>query len=523
MWNPYRVHRCTQTANPGRRCACPGLCCLTASRFGRPDRERDVCNNGAHGPDSDLIARPDNLQQPLARFQQSVDSTPRNCLVPGNFRSKAALGVLFAARDGERPTRRSGKGRQPSGPRGDPPGSFAASVRCGRRVLTARCSGSGGLVYCRRLDGRLRARAAGGRCCFRWQGWWRKPWVRGGGRRSVDLSADGGAWCRRCVMSWNQPRRVVVPWMETLARLLSGVALPTIRGRSLWVLSDYSFDNRKSDFEVVGLLVADPEASGDWKHLRGEVRAKLLADGRRMRWNKLNSDSRRQAAFLPFLRAADHICGLAIALAFHRHPAFQIPDDSLGRFQDSFHLSASWKPHHVQQMFRIAYCTAMVVAGLSNPGQDIHWVSDQDSALDNEPKERDTVSTFAKLLRMFVPHELGQLRYGTTACGAEPLLQEDLAAVPDLMCGAACEILTSIRREYTGIPEICSRLPKLAKRSQQFLDWYASGPWPLKRYICSFEGRKGRPASVGILDPSLLGRSPIVAGVRCPWPSVLFE
>jgi hypothetical protein len=313
-------------------------------------------------------------------------------------------------------------------------------------------------------------------------------------------------------MSWNQPRRVIIPWMETLAQMLGRVALPVIRGRSLWVLSDYSFDNPASDFDVVGLLVADPEASGDWNYLRSEVRAKLLGDRRRMSWKKLNSDSRRQTAFFPFLKAADHICGLSIALAFHRDPAFQIPADGLRRFQDSLHLSVNWKPRNFEQMFRIAYCTAMLVAGLSNPGQDIHWVSDQDPAFANEPIEKDTVSVVVKLLNIFSPHKLGQLRYGTTACTGSDLLEEDLAAIPDLMCGAACEIFTSMKREYTDIPQIYSRLPKLTSRPQEFLKWYASGPWPLKRYICSIESRKGRASSVGILHPSLLGRSEVIAG-----------
>jgi hypothetical protein len=311
-------------------------------------------------------------------------------------------------------------------------------------------------------------------------------------------------------MTWNQPQRLTIPWLETLARLLGRVTMPAIHGRSLWVLSDYSFDNRASDFDVVGLLVADPDASADWKYLRSEVRAKLLPDGRRMSWKKLNSDALRKAAFLPFLRAADRICGLSVALAFHRDPAFQIPEDDLDRFAKALQLSAEWKPRHLQQMFRIAYCTAMVVAGLSRPGQDVHWVSDQDAVFDTVPREIDTIGVFSKLLNVYSPHDLGQVHYGTTAYGAEPLFQEDLAAVPDLICGAASEILTTIKREYTDIPDIYSALPKLANRPRQFLNWYASGPWPLKRYICSFEARKGRPASVGILDPSLLVRSPIV-------------
>jgi hypothetical protein len=271
-------------------------------------------------------------------------------------------------------------------------------------------------------------------------------------------------------------------------------------------LSDYGFDNPASDFDVVGLLILDPEASADWNCLRAEVRAKLLGDGRSMSWKKLNSDSRREAAFLPFLRAANHICGLSIALGFHRDPAFRIPADGIRPFLESLHLSANWKTRGFEKMFRIAYCTSMLVAGLSSPGQDIHWVSDQDDAFANEVIEKDTVGVFAKLLTIFSPHKFGQVRYGTTAQGVEPLLQEDLIAIPDLMCGAACEILTAIKREYTDIPEIYSRLPRLASRPQAFLKWFGSGPWPLKRYICAFESRKGRAASVKILDPSLLVR-----------------
>ena len=62
-------------------------------------------------------------------------------------------------------------------------------------------------------------------------------------------------------MSWNQPRHVIIPWLETLAKLLGQAAMPTITGRTLWVLTDYSFDNPASDFDVVGLLIVDPEHS----------------------------------------------------------------------------------------------------------------------------------------------------------------------------------------------------------------------------------------------------------------------
>ena len=152
-------------------------------------------------------------------------------------------------------------------------------------------------------------------------------------------------------MCWNAPQRVIIPWMKTLANSLAQVELPDLRGRSLWVVSDYSFGNRASDFDVVALLVMDPEASGGWNDLRRAVRADLLRDERSMSWKKLNSDKCREAAFVPFLNAANHVCGLSIALAFHRSTAFQVPADGLHRLQACLKLSANWKRRSLRRCF----------------------------------------------------------------------------------------------------------------------------------------------------------------------------
>ena len=69
-------------------------------------------------------------------------------------------------------------------------------------------------------------------------------------------------------MAWNPLKRVIIPWMQTLAQMLDGVAMPDIRGRSLWVSTDYAFDNPKSTFDVLGLLLMDPEESGEWLYRR---------------------------------------------------------------------------------------------------------------------------------------------------------------------------------------------------------------------------------------------------------------
>jgi hypothetical protein len=279
------------------------------------------------------------------------------------------------------------------------------------------------------------------------------------------------------------------------------------------VSSDYSLDNCKSDFDVVGILVLDPDALGRWDYFRTEVRKTFLRDSRTMSWKKLNSDRRRKCAFFPFLVAANQIHGLAVTIAFHRNPEnpeFEIPRDELRPFVDFLNLSVEWKARQFQQMFRIASCTATFIAGLSSPNQHIRWVSDRDRLFANDAIAKGTVGVVVRLLNVFSPHKLGELHYGTTEITKEDLVEEDLGAIPDIMCGATSEIITAMKRKYSDFPRIYTNLPRLSRRAENFLKWYADAHSPLKRYICAFETRKGKVPSLGVLHPSLLGRGPIL-------------
>jgi hypothetical protein len=271
-----------------------------------------------------------------------------------------------------------------------------------------------------------------------------------------------------------------------------------------WIATDYCFNDRASDFDVIGLLVADPDACGEWLRLRNQIRANVLNDGKRsLSWKKLDSDGMRARAYLPFLWAANHICGLAITIAFYRD-SFDIETTDLDRVFEAFGVAEAekWKRKrpNFEHMFRIAYCTAMIVAGLSRPNQAIHWLSDQDAAFANEKVENDTMAAFRSFLNLYLPHPISEIRYSTTAQSAEPLFQEDLLSVPDVMCGAACEIHTAMKRLCGNLSDFQGEFPDLSDRAREFLDWYANrGQWPLKRYFCSFESREGRVPSAGIL------------------------
>lgn len=299
-------------------------------------------------------------------------------------------------------------------------------------------------------------------------------------------------------MTWNRPSNLIFPWIEKLSARLSKEDLPVFDGETLWISSDYRFSDPTVDFDTIGILISNPDASDDWNRLRTQVRAQLLGE-RRMAWKRLN-DRRRQEAFFPFLSAANTLQGLCVAVAIERIPEFRFTTRELiGQYRGRDWLSADWKTETAEQLFRITYFTAFFVAGLSKPGQDIIWISDQDPVFANEVFHRDTGTLFTKFLNAFTRHGFGQISIGTTAITESDLLEEDLAAIPDLLCGASAMMLTSAKRKFGQIPRIPIDLDRQDDRTSNFLHWFADTSNPLKRHMCVIEQRADGELSADIV------------------------
>jgi hypothetical protein len=300
-------------------------------------------------------------------------------------------------------------------------------------------------------------------------------------------------------MSWSQVNNVSIPWVKQIAEKLRRTHLPDLHGSTLWISSDYSFGNPACDFDSISFLVANPEKSYEWEVMRNEVRAGELGN-RRMSWKKL-SDRRRQKAFFQFLRAADSIHGVAIIFAMDRDPAFQMStEEIMNQYRGRDWLLANWDAKSFENMIRISYFTALVVAALSCEGQQIIWISDQDAVFANETFHRDTATFFSKLLNLFSSHSYGEISVGTTAITESDLLEEDLASIPDLLCGGVGELLTSIKRKYGHVPRIAVDLPLLSNRAENFLRWLNTEPVLLQRRICLLERRLNGAIGGGILE-----------------------
>ena len=96
------------------------------------------------------------------------------------------------------------------------------------------------------------------------------------------------------------------------------------------------------------------------------------------------------------------------------------------------------------------------------------------------------------------PHNLGHLRFGSTASDDGSLRVEDLVAISDLTAGALAELLSSLKVEYTTkFDKIAVRMPsRLSAKSKLIVNWLAETSHPFKRLTIVADPVGGREYSV---------------------------
>lgn len=287
-------------------------------------------------------------------------------------------------------------------------------------------------------------------------------------------------------MCWQTPKNQMFPWMQRFCMRVGQAELPELRGNQLLVSSDYSFGNPKTDFDVIGLLIADPQHSYGYLEKQTRVRKELLPDGRTMGFKSLN-DRVRQRAFFPFLEAANQIEGLCAAIAIDRRIEYLISTPELIRaYQGSDWLQSPWKPKIFEQLIRVAHFVAVFVAGLSTPNQNLWWFTDDDAIMPNDEHASDTGRIFTKFLNMYSVHPLGEITIGRNSLDEDDCLLEDLGAIADLTAGSTAEYLTALRRRYGGIPTGMEvELPHSTVRTENFLTWFEQTNQPLRRFAAA--------------------------------------
>jgi hypothetical protein len=139
----------------------------------------------------------------------------------------------------------------------------------------------------------------------------------------------------------------------------------------------------------------------------------------------------------------------------------------------------------MERSLRVVHLVSFFLAGLSAPGQDVFWITDEDDIVANEVRLRQLVNVFARISGHYVAHGLRHLRIGTSRSDTGRRDIEDLLSVADLAAGS----LQDCVREQ-GVPYREFWLPPptdLAAKTRSIINWFADGTTALKRLVYVFD------------------------------------
>jgi len=99
------------------------------------------------------------------------------------------------------------------------------------------------------------------------------------------------------------------------------------------------------------------------------------------------------------------------------------------------------------------------MAILTQPEQNVYWISDEDELFANPIKANDTKRMLQCFTSAYISYSLGELGVGTTRIDEDDRFDEDCAAIPDLVAGSTAELLTSLIREHGTLPDVPAEVP----------------------------------------------------------------
>lgn len=261
-------------------------------------------------------------------------------------------------------------------------------------------------------------------------------------------------------------------------------------GPTILISSDYSGEHGTASFQTLSFLFADLAACGTWMHRRKVLRTTKLPNKRRMSFKRLG-DSQRNEALLPFLSAADEIPGLSVTILIDKKiQSFFTGPGPLDMSHPDLAAVQHWKPVVLEKLLRVLQFAAFFLAGLSRPGQDVLWITDDDAIAPNADRVTEVTTLFSNIASHYLDYDLRHLKFGTaitTDDGSRTI--EDLVSIPDLVAGALLQTASDMRlHDMFPASRISLPLPPgMSRKTQSIMRWFADKAHPLKRVVYAIE------------------------------------
>ena len=269
------------------------------------------------------------------------------------------------------------------------------------------------------------------------------------------------------------------------------------------IASDYGGTGKRSRYRVNVFVCLDLETSIEWEIARREVRRRYLADGRRMSYKQL-SDRQRGKALMPFLAAADSMRGFCLVTVFSRslqHLCLNSADYE--KMREAAHLKGQWKDRELEEALRVTHLVACLMGGLSQPEQNVYWISDEDNLFGSPEQSHDVGRILSSFSRHYVKYPLGEMGIGTTKLDEGDRWEEDITAVADLVAGGVAETTNRLSQACGGrIPTTLAveYSQKFIPKADRIAEWVWTPAGQLSRVVILFEQQPNGQYSVSKHD-----------------------
>lgn len=280
----------------------------------------------------------------------------------------------------------------------------------------------------------------------------------------------------------------------------------------MFVASDYSGQHKEATHEAYAFLITTDRSLSEWLPYLSQFRKDKLPDNRRISFKKLREPVRWKS--LPaFLEVVGKLQGnLLTVLVDRKIGSFMSGGarSAIEAFPDCFPAEA--KHGTVEKMLRLASFMAFIIAGLRQEGQTSQWISDHDETLDTHDK-REQFARLASYLTFGLTgwRNTADHMFATTESPNIPYWSEDVAAIPDLVAGAYCQMSACLPSFFGVATWTKSVNPNLVTDDRVRLigDWLATGKRALKHVLLRLEldGIGSVRASAQAFKPSVVPHS----------------
>jgi hypothetical protein len=267
-------------------------------------------------------------------------------------------------------------------------------------------------------------------------------------------------------------------------------------GTTLLMAADFAGSHAGQLFETYSFLFMELEANREWLASQAAFRRSTLRSNRRIAFKALN-DKVRRAAMPAFLAMGSEIQGSLITFAISRNRASIFEVGEPASFESE--LLASWQKMHIRErLLRVLHLSAFLLSGLSAPGQNILWVTDEDEIASNVDQLTALTKVFNVIASNSLSHNLGHLRCATAKSDDGSRTIEDALAYADLAAGAVSELVTAMQGGHKNLQKhVVSPVPPgLSWKATGIGQWLAESTGSLKRHICLMDLRPNAPGMV---------------------------